>query len=80
MIDFINSLTKSIKGQHTPESLRRAKICAECPLKEKRFYADFLNAEIIEVQGYACTVCGCPIASVIHTNNPDIICDKWSVK
>lgn len=78
MIDFINALTKSINGKHTQESRRRAEICAECPLKEKRFYADFVNAEIIDVQGYACLNCGCPIASIVFTENPKKICEKWS--
>ncbi len=82
MIDFINALTKSINGKHTQESRRRAEICAECPLKEKRFYADFVNAEIIEVQGYVCigSNCevACPIATKVFATETKNICVKWS--
>ena len=78
MIDFINALTKSINGKHTSESKRRAEICAKCPLKEKRFYADFVNAEIIDVQGNVCTLCDCPIATKVFATEPKNICEKWS--
>jgi len=77
MIDFINALTKSIKGKHTEESRRRSEICAQCPLKEQRFYADFVNAEVKEVQGFVCTLCSCPIATKIFADKPENICEKW---
>lgn len=77
MIDFVNSLTKSLKSEHTPESRRRAAICAECPLKEKRFYADFVKAEIKEVNGYVCTLCACPIATKVFAQEPENICTEW---
>ena len=78
MIDFINALAKSLKGEHTPESLRRAKICAECPLKEKRFYADFVNAEIKDVEGFVCSLCACPISTKVFATEPKNICTEWS--
>lgn len=78
MIDFIKALTKSINGKHTTESKRRAEICATCPLKQKRFYADFVNAEIIDVQGYVCTLCDCPIATKVFATEPQNICKEWS--
>jgi len=78
MIDFFNALTKSLKGNHTEESLRRSEICANCTLKEKRFYADFVKAEIKEVQGFVCTECRCPIATKIFATEPENICEKWS--
>jgi len=78
MIDFINALTKSLKGNHTEESLRRSEICAACPLKEKRFYADFVKAEIKDVEGYVCTVCNCPIATKVFATEKENICPNWS--
>jgi hypothetical protein len=77
MIDFIKALTKSIKSKHTTESSRRVQICAACPLKEKRFYADFVNAEIVDVQGFVCTECSCPIATKVFAEEPENICKKW---
>lgn len=79
MIDFFNALTKSIKGKHTEESKRRSEICAKCPLKEQRAYAEFVNAEIKEVQGYVCIECSCPIATKIFAEEPKNICRKWSI-
>jgi hypothetical protein len=81
MIDFIDALTKSLKGKHTEESRRRSEICAKCPLKEKRFYADFVKAEIKEVEGFVCigTNCliPCPIANKIFATKKKNICPKW---
>ena len=77
MIDFIKALTKSVKGKHTEETRRRAEICAKCPLKEKRFYADFVKAEIKEVEGYVCTLCACPIATKVFATEKENICRKW---
>lgn len=77
MIDFIKALTKSLKSKHTEESRRRSEICATCPLKEKRFYADFVKAEIIDVEGYVCTLCACPIATKVFATEKENICRKW---
>jgi hypothetical protein len=81
MIDFINALTESLKANHTAETLRRANICASCPEKEQRFYADFVNAEIKEVQGFVCLNCPglpCPIATKVFATELKNICDKWN--
>ena len=77
MIDFIKALTKSLKSKHTEESRRRSEICATCPFKEKRFYADFVKAEIIEVEGHVCTLCACPIATKVFATEKENICHKW---
>jgi len=77
MIDFINALTKSLTSKHTDETLRRSKICAGCPEKSKKFYADFVNAEIKEVEGYVCDRCACPIATKVFAKDKNNICDKW---
>ena len=77
MIDFINALAKTLNGKHTQESKRRSEICAKCPLKEKRFYADFVNAEVKEVNGYVCILCACPIATKVFATEPENICSEW---
>ena len=81
MVDFIKALTKSLKSKHTEESRRRSEICAKCPLKEKRFYADFVKAEIIEVEGYVCIGSNClhpcPIATKVFATEKENICHKW---
>ena len=77
MIDFINALTKSLTSTHTEESRRRSEICATCKKKKKRFYAAFVKAEIIEVEGYVCTLCACPIATKVFATEKENICHKW---
>ena len=79
MIDFIQALKKNLKQEHTEESLRRSEICALCPEKRKAFYADFVEAEIKEVQGYVCTRCvpNCPIATKVFATENKNICEKW---
>lgn len=77
MIDFINALTNCIKSKHTEETLRRANICAGCDEKTKKFYADFVKAEIKEVEGYVCNRCDCPIATKVFATEEKNICTKW---
>ena len=81
MIDFINALTKSLKSKHTEESRRRSEICATCPLKEKRFYADFVKAEIKEVEGYVCIGSNClhtcTSGTKVFATEKENICRKW---
>jgi hypothetical protein len=81
MMDFIKALEKSTNSKHTKESRRRAEICAKCPLKEKRFYADFFKAEIIEVEGFVCLggqcLHPCPIATKVFATESKNMCKKW---
>jgi hypothetical protein len=77
MKDFVNSLAKAIQGKHTAESLRRSKICGGCDEKKKAFYPDWLDAEIVEVQGFVCNRCECPIASKVFATSKKNICPKW---
>lgn len=77
MLDFIKALAKSLKGNHTEESLRRANICAQCPEKTKKFYAAFVNAEIKDIKGFVCDRCQCPLATKIFASEPENICNKW---
>jgi len=77
MMDFINALANSIKGNHTEESLRRANICAACPEKSKKFYATFVDAEIKDIEGFVCDRCLCPLATKVFATEPKNICPKW---
>lgn len=77
MLDFIQALTKSIKGDHTEETLRRAHVCAECPEKSKKVYASFVNAEIKDIEGFVCDRCKCPLATKVFASEPENICNKW---
>lgn len=77
MIDFVQALGKSVLGQFGEEEKRRASICAACPMKEKRGYAEILDAKMVEVQGFVCVLCDCPIATKIFAKEDKNICTEW---
>jgi hypothetical protein len=77
MLDFLQSVTSHIKGTISSEEKRRAEICGKCPEKEKRNYADFLDSKIVELNGYVCTRCDCPLATKIFAKNEKNKCVKW---
>ena len=77
MTDFLQALVKNAEGVLSEEAKRRADICADCPLKEKKLYARILNATMEEIDGYVCNECGCPIATKIFAKEKENICPKW---
>lgn len=77
MKDFLQALTQHIKGEAGKEEKRRAAICAKCPLKEVRLYAEILNSKMQEINGFVCLECGCPLATKIFAKEQDNICLKW---
>lgn len=77
MIDFIQALGQHVRGKIGIEEKRRATICSNCPLKELRGYAEILNSKMIEINGYVCTECDCPLATKIFAKEEKNICLKW---
>lgn len=77
MIDFIQALGQHIKGKIGEEEKRRAAICSSCPLKELRGYAEILDSKMIEINGYVCTLCDCPLATKIFAKDKKNICLEW---
>jgi len=77
MKDFFQAIKSHVLEQQGEEEERRSKLCAECPLKEKRVYAQIFNARMKDIDGYVCTECGCPIATKIFAKETENICPKW---
>lgn len=77
MIDFIQAIGKHINNEHTDESFARASICSRCEFKEQKFYAEFLNSEIVEINGFVCGLCDCPLATKIFAQDEKNKCEKW---
>lgn len=77
MLDFIQAVTKHAKGEIGEEEQRRAVICGGCPEKERRAYADFLDSKIVEVNGFVCKKCSCPLATKIFAKDEKNKCPKW---
>ena len=73
-IIIIRAWSQVLRGVTTDEHRRRAQICHGCTLKTYKWFADFPNDELIEVKGYVCTVCDCPLVAKIRS--PEI-CKKW---
>lgn len=76
-MDFLQALKQHVKGETGEEEKRRAAICAECPLKEIRLYAQIFDAKMEEINGYVCTKCDCPLATKIFAKEQKNICPKW---
>lgn len=77
MKDFFQAVTQHIKGAIDEEEIRRAEICNTCELKERRDYVDFLHSKIVEINGFVCTKCECPLATKIFAKDKKNICSKW---
>lgn len=78
VMDFLQAIIAHSNDKQTELSLERAKVCAGCEFKEKRFYASFLNSKIEEVNGFVCILCDCPIATKIFAKKKKNICTKWT--
>lgn len=76
-MDFLQALKQHVKGEAGEEQKRRADICAGCPLKEVRLYAQIFDSKMEEINGYVCTECDCPIATKIFAKEEKNICPKW---
>ena len=77
MKDLLQAFSQHLKGEVTEEAERRVRICAECPEKEVRLYAQILNSKMQEINGYVCLECGCPLATKILAKEENNICPKW---
>lgn len=77
MVDFLQAMAQHLTGKDTKEAQRRAEICAACPDKETRSYAKILEAKMVEINGFVCLECSCPLATKIHAKEENNICPKW---
>jgi hypothetical protein len=77
MIDFLQALKQHFTEEIGGEEERRAAICAACPDKEVRAYAQILDSKMVELNGYVCKVCSCPLATKIFAKEDKNICPKW---
>lgn len=78
MLDFTHALIKHARAKGIDHLQKeRAEVCTECPEKEIRNYATFLNSKIVEINGYVCTRCDCPLATKIFAEDKKNICPLW---
>lgn len=77
MIDFLNAVNQSIKGNHTELSRERTATCANCIYKSIKKVPKMLKASMIEVEDYVCDLCNCPIATKVFAKKEKNICKKW---
>lgn len=77
MLDFMQALKQHINGGVGEEQERRVAICGGCPDKKVRVYAQILNSKMVEINGFVCAKCNCPLATKIFAQEEDNICPKW---
>lgn len=67
-----------VKGNTTKEHKRRSDICDKCKLKEYKTILDFINDELVNIKGFRCGVCKCPLAALIRSEDT---CEKgyWDI-
>lgn len=64
------------KGLTTVEHKRKANICKGCPSRKYSKHLDFINDELIDVKGFVCSECGCPLIAKIRSTD-DCPKNKW---
>lgn len=63
------------------EALKKAEVCAKCPLIEKAWLLSFVKEtnEFKDIEGYRCGICKCPTSALIRSK--DKVCPhdppKW---
>lgn len=60
------------------EAKRRAEICAKCPMMKYGKHAAILpDMQIKEIQGHYCSVCKCPISTIVRSKDYKCPKGKW---
>jgi predicted nucleic acid-binding Zn-ribbon protein len=77
MLDFLQALKCHIKNELDEDVKRRAEICAKCPSKTEAKYSEILNSKMVEINGFVCGECHCPLATKIFAKEVKNICPKW---
>ncbi len=68
-IVIANAWIEVIKGNTTEEHKRRSEICNKCELKEYGDILSVINDELINVIGFRCGECGCPLIAKIRSTD-----------
>ena len=79
MKDFIQAIGMHIFGNIEQEQIKRAEICGGCPDKEFGGFPLIVKSKIIDVEGFKCGLCNCPLATKIFAKDQKNICDKWKI-
>ena len=59
-------------------AVKRAAICAACPLAEKGLHAALLpDRRIRDIQGLYCGECGCPLSAKVRSQGTKCPKNKW---
>lgn len=56
---------------------KRAAHCAKCPKAKKGKLTAFLNDDLVEIQGYRCTICHCPLSAKLRSKLETCPLKKW---
>lgn len=57
---------------------KRAAICAACPKAVKKgIYSVIRDSKIVDIQGMACSVCGCGLSAKVRARNDSCPERKW---
>jgi hypothetical protein len=55
----------------------RAAICAQCPHAQFEMFVDVIEFRAVEMHGYVCEECKCPITKAVRSMSYSCPINKW---
>jgi hypothetical protein len=56
---------------------QRAAVCAKCPMAVFNDYIDVIEFRAVELKGYICSECSCPITKAVRSMEYSCPKNKW---
>lgn len=75
--NIANGWSSLLLGLNSELARERALHCKECTEAVRGTYEEFINDEIVEVQGLKCAQCTCPLSAKLRSKNDNCPLGKW---
>lgn len=56
---------------------QRAEVCAQCPHAKFEMFVDVIEFRAVEMHGYVCGECKCPITKAVRSMDYSCPINKW---
>lgn len=77
--DILNGWENFIDKSEVTEALakQRAEHCLKCDELKKGGLLSLIKDDIVEIQGYYCNICKCPLSAKLRSVNKKCPLNKW---
>lgn len=75
--NIIKGWSSLLLGLNSDLARQRAVICKRCPEAVDGIFEEFINDEIVEIQGKKCGKCKCPLSAKLRSENENCPLGKW---